>query len=98
MDTGRYINTSLLYHHISLTFKFEHIQTLIYYIICSVAELSTGRLFVINADSSKLNTQQVQVYNPLDGTYLFGFGGASCGDEGDKFLCQPFNGLTFIPR
>ena len=64
----------------------------------SVPQLSSGNLYVSNSDSDLVNTQHIQVYNPISTTYLFGFGGNGCGDSGSNYLCQTFNGIGFVPR
>jgi hypothetical protein len=54
-------------------------------------------IYSLQANSFELGTQHVQVYDLGTGAYLRGFGGSACGTVAPDFLCQTFNGLTFVP-
>ena len=56
-------------------------------------------IYSLQANSFELGTQHVQVYDLGTGAYMYlrGFGGSACGTVAPDFLCQTFNGLTFVP-
>ena len=59
---------------------------------------SNNMVFVLMSDSEDISSQHIQVYNSSSGVYSYGFGGNQCNDVPPNYLCQPFNGIEFIPQ
>jgi len=56
---------------------------------------SKENLFVCDSDAENIGAQHIQVYNK--GILVNQFGGNQCSEAPPNYLCQPFNGLEFVP-